>query len=441
MSEVTKENVATVTSALEEYLQRVIQTTQFNLQEFVNFMEPKFAEAGYRATPARTGGNILILHDAGVGDFILMTGAIREIRRLYPDAHITLVIFPRTLALAECCPYVDEIILNPRTCDWYTLVSHYRWNIGIARQILERRYDVCYGFVHYPETAFLMYMSGARTRITYDFPDAKKDFINVFGDVPVKAAVALETRLVPRHTYGKHSADMCFALVDHTLHVPVKNRSLEIWLTVADKTFANNVVKNLKRPLYALCMGGVGERKHYPPEKYAELLRMISEKEPAATFVILGGGDADLKSAEIVKNSAPKIFSEHVLDLTNKTNYRQSAAILALCDMYIGNDTGTMHLAAAVNCPVLMPKCFSVDLLANPNDSPTLHYAYGVPTVTVLPEHALPECAVNEPYTQYGCRSDHSHCIAQIKPSLLFKGFKRLRERIAAKNTEPLYIH
>ena len=52
MNEVTSKNIETVTGALEEYLQRIIQTTQFNLQDFVNFMEPKFTEAGYRKPPS-----------------------------------------------------------------------------------------------------------------------------------------------------------------------------------------------------------------------------------------------------------------------------------------------------------------------------------------------------------------------------------------------------
>lgn len=51
MNEVTSKNIETVIGALEEYLQRIIQTTQFNLQDFFNFMEPKFAEAGYRTPP------------------------------------------------------------------------------------------------------------------------------------------------------------------------------------------------------------------------------------------------------------------------------------------------------------------------------------------------------------------------------------------------------
>ena len=48
MSEPTKENIATVTDGLENFFEHMIKTQSFNLEEFVNFMEPRFETAGYR---------------------------------------------------------------------------------------------------------------------------------------------------------------------------------------------------------------------------------------------------------------------------------------------------------------------------------------------------------------------------------------------------------
>ena len=51
MENVSKENVEKIINALTEYYKKIITTRQLNLQEFVNFMEPKFADAGYRTPP------------------------------------------------------------------------------------------------------------------------------------------------------------------------------------------------------------------------------------------------------------------------------------------------------------------------------------------------------------------------------------------------------
>lgn len=440
MSRVPQKNIDAVVNALEEFHNRMVETQQFNLQEFFNFMEPKFTEAGYRdTTPPRCRSNVLIIHDTAAGDLITQSGAIREIRRLYPDAHITFVVAPGGFQLAECCPHVDEIILNSQRHPRHSFVESYEWNIGIARQLLQRRFDVCYAFIHHPATPSLMYMSGAKTRITHFFKDNKEAW-NEVSDVPLTYSINLATNLYPMFTYGDHIVDCCFSLLDHTLHAPVKNRSIEAWYTPFDVTVAESVLRGATSPIYALCMGGSGYPKHYPPEKYARLLEIILRKEPTATFVILGGGDFDLQSAEIIKNTVPEIYEKHVIDLTDKVSYRQSAAILSLCDMYIGNDTGTMHSAAAVKCPVLTIHCFPADLPSERTAVPKLWRPYGVPNVIIQPAHALSGCDVNEPYTPYGCRGPGMHCIAQVTPETVYKGFKLLKKRIAEKNIGTLYI-
>lgn len=443
MSEVTNENIATVTGALEEYFQRIVQTAQFNLQDFFNFMEPKFIEAGYRATPARTGGNILIIHDAGVGDFILQSGAIREIRRLYPDAHITLVVVANSVALAEFCPYVDEVIVNPKQYLRGDFVGMYRQNVELARILLQTKFDVCYIFACWFEAYLLMYMSGARTRVTVstyiDDEDERRYLTQQL--MPCSHLIKLATHIVPRDRRTMHRVDLNFALIDHTLHMPVKNRRLEVWYTPLDKSVAQSILKDAAGPIYALCMGGSHPRKIYPPEKYAKVLEMIFAAEPDATFVIIGGGQMDLKSAEVLKNAVDAKYASKIIDLTNKTSYRQSAAILALCNMYIGSDTGTMHLAEAVKCPVIEVNAYPADLKIPDGDNPKVFYPYGVPSVLVQPAHALPECAKN-PNSAYGCTVVHeAHCIAQITPKKIFEAFKLLKGRIAEKNTEPLYLH
>ena len=384
------------------------------------------------------GGDILIIHDAGAGDFISQTSTIREIRRLYPDAHITLIVYPSAINLAETCPYIDELLVNSRH---YipTFFNDFKWNISLARQLLERHFDICFAFAHYTGTPFLMYMSGARVRITHSFENDKSDWSFGPAEVPLRYSVNLATHLFPRFTYGKHMVDANLSLVESLLHLSIKNRKPEIWYTPLDISVAKSFLKDIGRPLYSLSMGSSAQRRHYPPEKYARLLEMIVAEEPKATFVISGRGQDDLKSAEIIKNIAPKIYEKKILDLTNKVDYRQTTALLKFCDLHIGNDTGMTQVASVVNCPVLTPNCFPADLPLHSTDIPEIWYPYGVPSVIVQPEHALPECKNSNDI--FGCKANFPHCIAQIEPKTLFRGFKLLKKRIAKKINEPMYIH
>ena len=440
--EETQQNISTIINALQSYFDTVEQTGQFTLNQFMKFMEPKFAAAGYREIVKPNGRktNILILNDSGVGDFISASGAIREIRRLYPEANITMTIYPTSLNLAEFCPYVDEIIINPRSKNGYSFPTYFSHNIKVLPQLLARHFDICFNFGRWQETFFLMYMCGANDRITYDFPDKQKDFMPLWGDVPVYLAVNLANHVLPRYKFGLNMADISFSLVDNLLLVPCTNRELEIWYSPYDLNVAKRLLQNIQGKIYALCMGGETLQKHYPPEMYAKIVEMIFAEEPDSNFVILGGGTQDLNSAEIFMKNLNSQYHKNILNLVNKLNYRQSGAVLKLCDMYIGNDTGTMHMAAVGKCPVLVPKCRAMDITSHHSDSVRIWRPYKVPSITVQPRHALPKC--NDPnfYSHSGCKSLVPHCITQIKPETMFEGFKMLQRRIAENNLAPINI-
>lgn len=443
MSNPTEENIATVMNGLEEYCEHMLKTNDFSIREFYDFMESKFKAAGYREEfkpdpyDDSRGGRILILTDIGAGDFVVATGAIREIRRVYPDARITMVVHPRAFELAETCPYVDEIILNPQKYPSDNLFGFYKSNMEVAKSLLKQRFDICFSLSNNPHNPLLMYMNGARVRII-PIDDESMEAFNQRGGL-IRYLMRLATHIFPYNAYGYNKADRFHSLLENMLHLPITNRKLELWLTSDDVEFAQTQLKNLPAAIYGLGMGcATAEVNHYPPEKYAQLTELILREEPEATFVILGGGQDDLNSAEIFKATLPEVYHTNILDLTNKTTYRQSAAILSLCNLHICNDTGTMHVAAAVGCPVLNPIPYSADLPMFTVSCPSRWYPYGVPSVRVQPAHALPECKEHPGYR--GCNAKEPHCIAQIEPETLFEGFHLLKEMIAAKANKTIYV-
>ena len=376
--------------------------------------------------------------EVGAGDFIVTSPVIREIRRIYPDAHVTILVYPRSLELAEYCPYVNAIVLNDQKYSSQNLIEIYELNMNIARLFLAQRFDICFATTIHSRTPLLMYMSGAKIRIT-SIDDESMEQFNLTNDL-TRYLMRLSTHLFPYNTYGYHRVDRHLSLIENLLHLPITNRNTEIWCKPDEVTFAKTLLRRASHPIHAFSMGSESYRKSYPPEKYVRLLEMILSEEPTATFVILGGGQYDLNSAEIIKKALPKVYENHIIDLTNKINYRQSATVISFCDMYIGNDTCSMHMAAAVDIPVLTPNCFAADFPIRNTDTPRRWYPYGVPSVIVQPKHAMPECKNLDHYNPYGCAANFPHCITQIEPETLFKAFKQLKKRVAAGIVEPLYM-
>ena len=149
-----------VIEGLEKYLKHMTESNQFNIREFMNFMEPIFKNAGYREKDISDKTNILVILDAvGFGDFIWKTGVLRELRRIYPNAKIKLVMFFVAKDIAETCPYVDEIILNPSQFNFANFIEMYKYNLEVAKKLLQKRTDICFAFSYYHHTQLLMYMS------------------------------------------------------------------------------------------------------------------------------------------------------------------------------------------------------------------------------------------------------------------------------------------
>ena len=370
-----------------------------------------------------------------------MSAAIREIRRLYSTARITLVVKTIAADMAEKCPYVDEIIINEMSFSQLNLLEVFNWNINFSKKLLKRRYDICFAFGNVSATPLLAYMSGAKEIIALPLSlDPNMRHIFPANYPHCHYFESLLTEKVPQNIYGIHMVDKCLALVDHLLKVPAANREIEVWFDHSDLKFVKKFLPRDNKNFYAICMGGSIDFKKWPPENYAMMVKKISEFEENAKFILLGGGNSDLKSAEIFKEQLGKnLFSQKVIDLTDKLSYRQSAALLSLCKAYIGTDTGTMHAAAAVKIAVMSTFSFPADLPFTEESMPKIWYPYNVPSIVVLPRNALSECQNST--NPYGCQMfSRPHCINQIPVETMVKGFQMLKQQIKKGATEPLYI-
>ncbi len=405
----------------EEHLSKY---ENFPAQDFIALMEPVFSAEGYR-TPRAVGekAQILVISDGGVGDFICISGALREIRRLYPQAVITLVVFPRSFTLAEQCPYVDFLLANEYLPVRRPLAELFAVHGAyVEEHLLKQRFDLAFVFGHYASSYLLAYMTGAKERIGH---------VHDFAGLPREACAALLTRPLRAPNQPLHLAERSFDVLDQLLALPVLDRSLELWLTGEEISGVREKIARIgadlgRKKVFAIGLGGSAKRKHWPPRNYGIFLRALSEREEEPFFLLLGGRDDMAEAEEICR----ALGRAQALNLAGALDFRETAAAVSLCSAYIGNDTGLLHMAAVIGLPVLEICCYPADLPLDEKAIPMCYYPYRTPAVVVQPARALDDCA-HEPRDAYGCRHEaEAHCISAISPQAVLAAYGILQKRV-----------
>ena len=416
--------INTVITALEEYGEYMKITKRFSVETLMRKLEPIHIE-NYEKRKNEVP-RILVIHGGGVGDFVLFSATLREIRRIYEGAYITLLVCTSALDLAETCPYVNAVINCDFLHDIYTdnPICYDKCAEFIRRNFTET-FDISFNYSCCFSGCLLAYMSGARTRFLY-IDSWYWELFNL--QIAYGYAEALSTELPPRQTYSPHVVDLYLSVLDNMLHTFVTNREIEVWHAPEDEMVIESIsAKISKQGRYkyiALCMGGLGGFKSYPPEKYAKLLQLILEDDENIRVVIIGGS-AEKEAGAFVTSQLPY---DRVYNLTGKITFRQTAALLAKCDYYIGNDTSCMHIAAAVKLPVLTVFSYPVDREREECSVVDRYYPYHVPAAAIQPQKTLPECrqAGSKVHKIFGCFSNKPHCITQIEVEEMYKGWKKL---------------
>ena len=273
-----------ILNGLNCYREIMLRTGFFDATEFKNFMESIFKSQEYRENSSEIR-NILIIHDAGIGDFVNLSSSIRTIRQKYPDSRITLICDSSTKFLARSCPYVDSIFYNSRNFDSAEFVQIFDWQVEFVQNLLPTKFDLAFCFCHRIAGILLAYISGAKKIIHYGgtvicSPDHFGiEFVNPFVNSQVKIDF---TR--------PHIADRYLGLVDGFFQTLTEDRDLEVWFEPRCFDIARKLLEDFHdKKIFAIVMSGATLDKHYPPEKYAQLARRISEEISDARFINLGG--------------------------------------------------------------------------------------------------------------------------------------------------------
>ena len=267
---------------------------------------------------------ILLIRLSSLGDIVLTTPAIRAVRAHFPDAYIAMLVAKQSAEILRENPYLDEII----TFDRLAKNKDTGEMLRIIRRLRERKFTMAIDLQRKFRTEMLMYFSGAAERI------GKGRFCTV--RVPEQG--------------NKHATAHYFDLL-HAAGIPAEDQRLELFLSESERLDAaqrfDTAGVNNGELTVGLFPGAGWKLREWMPERFAAIGdRLVQHFN--ANVLIFGGQ----KETELVQ-TVVDLMSARAIPFAGNLQVRELAACIEKCDLFLTNDTGPMHIAAAVGTPTV----------------------------------------------------------------------------------------
>ncbi|OGP79291.1 MAG: hypothetical protein A2V86_08660 [Deltaproteobacteria bacterium RBG_16_49_23] len=290
---------------------------------------------------------ILILRLSAVGDIIRTLPAVKAIKAKFPSASITWIVEEPSKPLIESQPEIDEVILFPRK----------RWSEGLksvkgwwktAREAQKfifslrgKRFDLVLDFHGILKTGLLSFLSGSPRRIGFDRRSTKEGNF-LFSNVKVK---------LPRGRISRFERNFNL-LKGMGLEVQPDNYPLHITAEEREyvKSFFNQLSPAVRSPSIAIHPGTSPKTpyKRWFPDQYAQLADRLVQEINATVLFTWGPGELEWVKGIQKRMRETSILAPHTFSLT------QLGEVYRHCDLYIGGDTGPMHIASLMGIPVVV---------------------------------------------------------------------------------------
>lgn len=275
---------------------------------------------------------ILLLTILPIGDTLLVTPTMQALRDRYPSAHITALARADTESIVRCVPAIDEVVVWPFGADW----------AGV-----------------YPLARALRLLRAQRYDVSIDFTTPAYKWINFAAGIPLRTYMKFDPLwwIVPgshqrwRSTHATRHFYDCARELDlppweAVSHVP------HLELPAAERAGAEMFLRRLgvgrdQCPLVGIHAGGawLGGLKRWPPERFAGLADRLCEEWDARILLLGSRGEAPLAATVAAAMRHTPIIATGAVPLLT------SLAVIAACDLFVGDDSGLLHAAAALGTP------------------------------------------------------------------------------------------
>ena len=271
--------------------------------------------------------NILAIKLRYLGDVLLATPTLHALKVAFPEARLTVLVNRGTDDILRGNPHVDEIL----PLDRGSILQQSRFILDIRR----RRFDTVVDLTDGDRAAFLTWISGASVRIGFN---AEQRWTG-----------HCYTTVVTGGT-GAHRIERDLAALA-PMGIEARDRIPQIWLGPEDVARVDQLAVQLglakDRSWVVIQPGARYWFKAWPPQRFAEVADRLHDRFGCQGLVAGSPQEAALTQAVVDHAKSP------LLSIAGRSDVRMLAALLKRSTLFIGNDTGAMHIAAAVGTPLV----------------------------------------------------------------------------------------
>ncbi len=272
--------------------------------------------------------NVLIIKLRYIGDVLLATPTLRAIKAARPEVRLTMMVNRGTEDVLSGNPDVDDIMI----LDKGSLAAQWQLIVGLRR----RRFDTVIDLTDGDRSAFLSWVSVAPVRI--GFNDEHRWRGRCYTEVvqPVPGV--------------RHRIDRDLEALK-PVNIPAGSEDPRLWLTPEEEKSADQLLDQLgiqrSQSMVILQPGARYWFKAWPPERFAELADRLTAEYRCQ--VLIGGSSQDGDLAQKIRRMA----QSRPTILAGRASIKQFAAIAKQSALFVGSDSGAMHIATAVDTPVV----------------------------------------------------------------------------------------
>jgi len=275
---------------------------------------------------------VLIILLGAIGDVVRALPLLGRMRRAWPDAHITWAVEPKSAPVLERHRWLEEVIIyDRRRAPWSFL--------PFLREVRAGKFDLVLDLQRHLKSGVTSYISGAPERIGFDAANTK-ELNHLFSTRRIAPQPNMRLKLLQYQAFGD------------SMGLPQVPIEFGLEPSEQESARARELLQTASGPLLGIILGSSWPSRIYFPTSIArvvaELARSSNGTAPLFPVLLGGAGDTDI-AAEVMR----AIGELPALNLAGRTTLRDLIAIFSECVVAFGPDSGPMHIAAAVGCPVV----------------------------------------------------------------------------------------
>ncbi|MCE2743274.1 MAG: glycosyltransferase family 9 protein [Fluviicola sp.] len=271
---------------------------------------------------------ILIIQTAFLGDVILATPVLSELKRIFPSSTVDFLVRKGNEGLLSNNPNCNTIFLFDKKNGKYKNI----WNL--IKNVRKEKYDLVINLHRFGSSGIITAFSGSKLKYGFKKNPFSFSYTKKFDH-------SLEN--------GKHEVERNLSLITEFGAISKKRPEL-----YPSKEHFNNVEEYKIKDYFCMAPASVWFTKQLPKEKWIELVKYYSSKG----IVYLLGGKEDIQLCEEILSKSD--VNDNCRNLAGKLNLLESAALIKDAKRTFVNDSGPLHLSSSMNAPVTAFFCSTV---------------------------------------------------------------------------------